>query len=132
MTTSLRITLLVALSMTFALPACTKKKAEEKPVEAKPAGPVIHLATPAPMTMPAWDASKAITGPEGLQYIILHKGDGAKPSTGKTVVVHYAGWLLDGRNVDASVDQHKPFSFVLGCGQVIRGWDLAVQDVLVG
>lgn len=112
---------------------CTKKKEAEKPTAAaKPVASILHIAAPAPATMPKWDASRAVTGPEGLQWIVMEKGSGNKPAVGKTAVVHYAGWLWQGRKFDASVDRHKPFSFVVGKGQVIRGWDLVVADMLPG
>lgn len=59
----------------------------------------------------------------GLYYIETKKGTGEQAATGKTVKVHYTGTLLDGTKFDSSVDRGEPFSFVLGQGQVIRGWD---------
>ena len=49
-----------------------------------------------------------------------------------TVDVHYTGWLLDGTKFDSSVDRGKPFSFHLGAGEVIRGWDEGVAGMKVG
>jgi FKBP-type peptidyl-prolyl cis-trans isomerase len=48
------------------------------------------------------------------------------------VDVHYTGWLLDGTKFDSSVDRGKPFSFHLGAGEVIRGWDEGVAGMKVG
>lgn len=59
----------------------------------------------------------------GLKYAILKKSDGEKPKSGQTVVVHYSGWLPDGKNFDSSYKRSKPFEFVLGARQVIPGWD---------
>ncbi len=59
----------------------------------------------------------------GLRYIITEEGNGPKPEEGQTVVVHYNGELLDGTKFDSSYDNGKPFSFVLGQGRVIKGWD---------
>ncbi len=62
----------------------------------------------------------------------LTSGNGASPKKGDTVVVHYTGWLTDGTKFDSSVDRNDPFAFVLGAGQVIRGWDEGVATLKVG
>jgi FKBP-type peptidyl-prolyl cis-trans isomerase FkpA len=62
----------------------------------------------------------------------LTSGNGASPKKGDTVVVHYTGWLTDGTKFDSSVDRNDPFAFVLGEGQVIRGWDEGVATLRVG
>lgn len=59
----------------------------------------------------------------GLYYIETAKGTGAKADPGKKVKVHYTGKLLDGTKFDSSLDRGEPFTFTLGQGQVIRGWD---------
>jgi len=59
----------------------------------------------------------------GLYYIETKAGNGPAPAAGKTVKVHYTGTLLDGTKFDSSLDRNQPFEFVLGQGQVIRGWD---------
>lgn len=63
------------------------------------------------------------TTDSGLKYAILKETSGEKPQSGQTVSVHYSGWLPDGKNFDSSFKRNKPFEFVLGQGQVIRGWD---------
>lgn len=60
------------------------------------------------------------------------EGEGVFPKPGQTVTVHYTGWLTDGTKFDSSVDRDEPFSFALGSGQVIRGWDEAVKSMKVG
>ena len=59
-------------------------------------------------------------------------GTGASPKAGDTVSVHYTGWLTDGTKFDSSVDRNEVFSFVLGAGQVIQGWDERVATMCVG
>lgn len=59
-------------------------------------------------------------------------GTGAEAKKGKMVSVHYTGWLTDGKKFDSSKDRGQPFSFPLGGGQVIPGWDQGVQGMKVG
>ncbi|MCU0493440.1 MAG: FKBP-type peptidyl-prolyl cis-trans isomerase [Chloroflexaceae bacterium] len=68
----------------------------------------------------------------GLQIEKLVDGTGATPKTGDTVVVHYTGWLTNGKKFDSSVDRGQPFRFPLGRGRVIRGWDEGVATMRVG
>jgi FKBP-type peptidyl-prolyl cis-trans isomerase len=69
----------------------------------------------------------------GLQYWDLKEGTGATASAGKSVSVHYTGWLAkDGKKFDSSVDRGQPFMFQLGAGQVIKGWDEGVSGMKVG
>jgi FKBP-type peptidyl-prolyl cis-trans isomerase len=75
---------------------------------------------------------KTITTPSGLQYEEIRVGAGATARSGQDVVVHYTGWLLDGRKFDSSHDRGQPFSFGLGAGQVIAGWDEGVAGMQVG
>jgi FKBP-type peptidyl-prolyl cis-trans isomerase len=77
-------------------------------------------------------AAKEITMPNGLKYVDLKVGDGQIAETGMTAQVHYTGWLTDGTKFDSSVDRGQPFSFKLGAGQVIRGWDEGVKGMRVG
>jgi FKBP-type peptidyl-prolyl cis-trans isomerase len=62
----------------------------------------------------------------------LKAGTGTEAATGKTVDVHYTGWLENGTKFDSSVDRGKPFSFELGAGNVIKGWDKGVVGMRVG
>ena len=79
------------------------------------------------------------TTPSGLQYEDTVPGTGAEATAGTQVRVHYTGWLYDptaknsrGKKFDSSKDRGDPFSFGLGGGQVIRGWDEGVQGMKVG
>jgi FKBP-type peptidyl-prolyl cis-trans isomerase FkpA len=62
----------------------------------------------------------------------LATGTGATPKAGDVVVAHYTGWLTDGTKFDSSVDRKEPFEFVLGRGQVIKGWDEGIASMRVG
>ena len=68
----------------------------------------------------------------GLKYEDLVAGEGEAATAGQTVRVHYTGWLTDGTKFDSSLDRNDPFSFPLGGGRVIRGWDEGVQGMRIG
>ena len=70
------------------------------------------------------------TLPDGLQYLVLTNGAGAKPGPGDTVTVNYAGTLVDGTEFDSSYKRGQPASFPVG--GVIRGWTEALQKMAVG
>jgi len=74
-----------------------------------------------------------------LQKQDVRAGDGTEAAAGRTVTVHYTGWLYDeskadhkGKKFDSSRDRNEPFTFRLGAGQVIRGWDEGVAGMKVG
>jgi FKBP-type peptidyl-prolyl cis-trans isomerase len=69
--------------------------------------------------------------PNGLKYQDLKVGDGALAESGKTISVHYTGWLTDNTQFDSSVGR-GPFNFQLGSGNVIKGWDEGVKGMRVG
>jgi peptidylprolyl isomerase len=68
----------------------------------------------------------------GMKYEIIKEGTGPSPKRGDSVTVHYTGWLEDGTKFDSSVDRNQPFTFKLGVGQVIQGWDDGVATMRVG
>ena len=76
--------------------------------------------------------ANAVTTPSGLKYVELKEGTGATPQSGQTVEVHYVGTLEDGTKFDSSRDRGQPFSFKIGVGQVIKGWDEGLSPMIVG
>lgn len=104
--------LAIALAAVFALPALAGEKNEKK------------------------GESKMHKTPTGLQYEDLVVGTGQQPKRGQTCVMHYTGWLWEngakGKKFDSSVDRGQPFKFMLGQGQVIKGWDEGVATMKVG
>jgi peptidylprolyl isomerase len=90
----------------------------------------------APRPAPALDASKATTTLTGLKIIDTKDGTGATPRPGQICVMHYTGWLYTngakGKKFDSSLDHGQPFSFTIGHGQVIAGWDEGVGTMKVG
>lgn len=76
--------------------------------------------------------NQEVTTPSGLKYVDQVVGTGEVAVAGKTANVHYTGWLENGKKFDSSVDRGQPFSFPLGAGRVIKGWDEGVQGMKVG
>ncbi len=83
--------------------------------------------TPAPAATPGETRM-----PNGLVIQDISVGNGAVAEDGKSVSVHYTGWLTDGTKFDSSRDRQQPFSFTLGAGMVIPGWDQGVKGMRVG
>ncbi len=84
-------------------------------------------ATPGPITL----ENPTVTA-SGLRYQDLVVGTGPAPQQGQRATVHYTGYFTDGRKFDSSLDRGQPFTFVLGVGQVIKGWDEGVATMNVG
>src|SRR5919107_884975 len=81
---------------------------------------------------PAGGGGQEVTTTSGLTYTDTKVGTGAEAKAGQTAVVHYTGWLTNGTKFDSSKDRGQPFSFPLGGGRVIKGWDEGVQGMKVG
>ncbi|MBZ0199614.1 MAG: FKBP-type peptidyl-prolyl cis-trans isomerase [Ignavibacteriaceae bacterium] len=79
----------------------------------------------APVIVKKWDAdsTKYQTTKSGLKYVIISEGTGDKADSGKTVTVHYTGYLESGKIFDSSVERDDPITFMLGQGMVIPGWE---------
>lgn len=79
------------------------------------------------------EAGKPVqTSASGMKYVVLEEGTGNKPKKGDTITAEYTGWLADGTQFDSSKDHDGAFEFAVGEGQVIPGWDEALQDMKPG
>ena len=107
------------------LPACDapKDKGASAPKEVQ----IMPAPEPARKMEP-----KTVTTPSGLQYVDLVEGTGPSPAAGDSCRVHYTGWLENGTKFDSSVDRGEPFTFPIGQGRVIKGWDEGVSTMKVG
>ncbi len=76
--------------------------------------------------------SEEITLKSGLKYVDVEVGEGSAAVSGKEVTVHYTGTFPDGKKFDSSVDRNEPFTFKLGAGRVIKGWDEGVCGMRIG
>lgn len=89
-----------------------------------------------PKTAKASKPAKAVAKPSKevteLEIVEVLKGNGPEAKSGKMVTVHYTGKLLDGTKFDSSLDRNTPFTFQLGVGQVIPGWEKGVAGMKVG
>jgi FKBP-type peptidyl-prolyl cis-trans isomerase len=88
-----------------------------------------HKATASAPTKVTGDPTKTASG---LEYWDIKVGTGAMAQAGQHVKVDYTGWLTNGKKFDSSVGTGKPFDFLLGGGQVIKGWDEGVAGMKVG
>ena len=77
-------------------------------------------------------ANKEHSSQSGLKWTVLKEGKGETPKRGDKVVVHYTGWLTNGKKFDSSRDRGEPFKFTVGVGQVIKGWDEGVMRMRPG
>jgi peptidylprolyl isomerase len=78
------------------------------------------------------EKSKVQKTDSGLEYIVIEEGNGPEPKTGQKVKVHYTGKLKDGTAFDSSIKRGEPIEFILGRGQVIKGWDEGIAAMKVG
>lgn len=117
----------IALATVFALSGCNALSQV-----AASTGLSVGSGTVVPWPVP--DASTDHATADGLKYSILVPGiaSAATAAAGKTVAVNYAGWLTDGKLFDASFLHGSTFSFTLGAGNVIKGWDEGVAGMQVG
>ena len=82
------------------------------------------------------NAADYVTLPSGLKYKDEVVGTGPEPKAGQKVTVQYTGWLDEsgqkGKKFDSSRDRNQPFTFTIGAGQVIQGWDVGVATMKTG
>jgi peptidylprolyl isomerase len=78
------------------------------------------------------NAGDEVTTTSGLKYIDEVVGTGDSPTTGNNVTVHYTGTLENGTKFDSSVDKGQPYTFRIGTGTVIKGWDEGLMTMKVG
>jgi peptidylprolyl isomerase len=90
----------------------------------------IKKVTPPPVVVPK--PSPIGQTPSGLIYVITRHGEGPQPKVGDMVMVNYTGVLTNGMKFDSSLDRGRPFSFQLGAGRVIKGWDEGIAKLHVG
>ena len=105
--------------------SCTKDNKKTKQEDLK-----MENTTQATTKTINWE--KATITATGLKYLVVKEGVGEKPKQGNTVTAHYTGKLTDGTKFDSSVDRGEPFTFTVGIGQVIKGWDEAFIDMKKG
>jgi peptidylprolyl isomerase len=128
--TSLGIALLLGICLTVPLAACGDDE-EAGPTATVPPTEIEGSPTPAEAGPPPISGEPTVTE-SGLQFIDIEVGTGDSLQPGQTVEVHYTGWLADGTKFDSSLDRGQPFSFALGAGRVIAGWDEGVASMKVG
>jgi peptidylprolyl isomerase len=95
-------------------------------------GIAMCLTALAMMTADTGSCGRIFRSPGGVKIEVLKEGAGPFPKIGQTVTVHYTGRLMSGRQFDSSRERNQPFSFQLGAGKVIRGWDEGVAMLKVG
>ncbi|SFL28888.1 FKBP-type peptidyl-prolyl cis-trans isomerase [Methylorubrum salsuginis] len=98
---------------------------------------ILPIAGAIVLAMTAAASAQPVTLPSGLSYVDEVVGTGPEPKAGQQVTVHYTGWLDEGggkkgKKFDSSRDRGQPFSFKIGAGQVIRGWDEGVATMKAG
>lgn len=121
----LALPLLLSLSAVDAFAQARRNRpAQRRPARARPAQP--------PARPPAAARSAAVTTGSGLTYLVTRPGEGRTPKAGEEVIVHYTGLLTDGTVFDSSRNRGEPFSFKLGEGRVIKGWDEGIALLKVG
>ncbi len=125
---------LVTLCLSATLTGCPKKVPEPEPRPQPSARPEAPVALPSASTSAAVETADAAPAAkvDKLEKTDVKVGKGPAAKAGDTVKVHYTGTLMDGTKFDSSLDRDEPFSFTLGKGEVIKGWDEGVVGMKKG
>jgi FKBP-type peptidyl-prolyl cis-trans isomerase len=133
---SLNLTLNIFLSTLLVLASCTKKSETETATQETPPTDTTTTPTDTAKTETTGQPTTATGGTNmdvtELKIEDVTVGSGVEAKTGKAVTVHYTGRLLDGTKFDSSHDRNSPFTFNLGAGEVIQGWDKGVAGMKIG
>jgi FKBP-type peptidyl-prolyl cis-trans isomerase len=114
---------MVAMVAPFAMTACKKSGEDNTAVKTEVEASAAEASS---------DQTGAKMNKEGVQIEDKIVGTGDAATSGQSVTVHYTGTLTDGKKFDSSVDRGQPFTFVLGSGMVIKGWDIGVEGMKPG
>jgi peptidylprolyl isomerase len=139
----MRIALMLGVAVSVTMFGCAREPAETEAPVPRPAleegeQPVAEGPAAEPAEQPEEAGEMAEQEGEehetasGLKYVDLKEGTGASPEAEDKVTVHYTGRLEDGTKFDSSVDRGEPYTFPIGMGRVIKGWDEGVMSMKVG
>ena len=117
-------TILIIAALMLAIPSLAQAEGKKKAPANKVAKKKAEKKAP--------EEAKEHSSQSGLKWTVLEEGKGDKPKRGDQVVVHYTGWLTDGKKFDSSRDRKEPFKFQVGVGRVIKGWDEGVMRMRPG
>ncbi len=124
----MNVKFVVSFCAAVAMMGCNKETEQAQPAAEKPA-----VAAPATTSYPGEPVTVEPTATaSGLKYVDYVAGSGTTAESGKTVVVHYTGYLTNGFKFDSSLDRDSALEFHLGNGEMIKGWDVGIVGMKVG
>ncbi|MCS7073583.1 MAG: FKBP-type peptidyl-prolyl cis-trans isomerase [Bacteroidia bacterium] len=128
----MKIRFVLTILLCCLVSACKQKSTTERVVGGMAAAPKNSPSIQTGFQPYPIDSTQLKTTSSGLKIYIKEEGTGNTPKKGEKVIVNYHGQLLDGTKFDSSFERGMPFEFVLGQGQVIRGWDEGIAQLKVG